>query len=157
MTDYQWLAVAIFFGLSPLAGAIIYLAHRMQGVVTVTVTQPPITVTQPPITVHQPDITVQAPTAILPEKVERILEELNAKIQTPEVPLTPISDEQLTRFVEDAVAMAEGLKGVRGADKFRNARSFVLDQAQGLKLSVDERALALRIESVVKASRKALK
>lgn len=139
MTDLHWLAVALFFSVSPLAGAIVYLAHKVRGMMTVNVTQPPITVNQPPIT-------VQAPTALIPEHVTELLRLIEEKL-TPEKPAA--SDEQLRALVEEGVKVAEG-SPLKGADKFRIAREYVEQRAAAANVTVDGRDLALRIEAAVK-------
>lgn len=151
MTDFHWLAIAVFFSISPLTGALIYLAHRVRGVVSVNVTQPPITVTQPPITVHQPDITVQAPTAIIPEHVTDILRRIEEKLE----PVTATFDDaELDALVKEAVDVAEA-SSMRGFDKFRIAREFIFKRAEVMNVRLDDRDVALRIEAAVVALNRA--
>lgn len=155
MNDLNWLAVSIAGGAVALAAAVVFLATRAKGMVNVTVTQPPITVTQPEVTVNTPPITVTSPPAILPPELLETLRQVQEKLQPPPQPL--LDDSQLLKLVEEGVALAAQMKGVKGPDKFRAARTYVLQQAQGRGLAVDERALALSIEAAVLSARAAKK
>lgn len=101
--------------------------------------------------IHQPAMTVQSPPAILPPELMDLMQRLDGKMQPPAQPL--VGSEQLDKLVAEAVELVEHVKGVKGPDKFRNARTIVMQRATALGLSVDERTLALSIESAVLARR----
>lgn len=124
------------------------LAEKVEKAMTVTVTQPPITVNTPPMT-------VTSPPAILPPELLETLRQVQEKLQPPPQPL--LDDSALAKLVGEGVALADGMKGVKGPDKFRAARSYVTQQAQARGLAVDDRALALSIEATVLAMRTAKK
>ena len=101
--------------------------------------------------IHQPPMTVQSPPAILPPELMDLMRSLDDKLKPAALP--PVTDTQLDKLVEEGVLLAERRTGAKGPDKFRVARNHVLDSARGLGLTLDERALALRIEAVVLAQR----
>lgn len=149
MTDLQALAFAVGILAFTLPGALVFLAVRVQGMLGVTVTQPPITVNQPPIEVNQAPITVQAPTALIPEHVTDILRRIEEKLQPSQVPL---DEEKLGQLVTEAVATAERAVKLEGYQKFKAAREVILKRLAELNMTPpDDRALALRIEGAVNA------
>lgn len=151
MTEAHWLIlIAALFSLA-LPGSIILLALKVHGLFTVTVTTPPVTVTTPPVTVNQAPITVQAPHAVLPPELMDTLQRVNEKLLPPS---TPADQAQLTALVHEGVAVAEVSK-LKGTDKFRIARDYVLDRARAMHLDVDPRALAMQIEACVAEGRNA--
>lgn len=95
------------------------------------------------------DITVQAPTALIPEHITGLLMRIEEKLEPP--PRSPMNDSLLSDLIEQGWALAEGRKDLKGPDKFRVAREYVMKRAEEMQLAVDARALALRIEATVVA------
>jgi len=155
MTDLNWLALAVFFGLSPLAGAVVLLAYKIRGVVTVSVTQPPIEV--------RPNITVQAPTALLPEDVKTILTEINEKLHPAKPTMTPEEQEAaISGIVKEARLVAEQMEAnnlklgheVTGAEKQREAVRYITKRLEPLNIDLNYNAIALRLEAEVAGAKK---
>lgn len=101
------------------------------------------------------DITVQAPTALIPEHITGLLMRIEEKLEPP--PRSPMNDSLLSDLIEQGWALAEGRKDLKGPDKFRIAREYVMKRAEEMQLAVDARALALRIEATVVAHKPAKK
>lgn len=138
MTDLQWLIVVIAMFATMLPGSIIFLALRVRGLFNVTVTTPPVG-----------PITVQAPTALLPERVQTTLDAIDAKL----TPVKPVLDDSaLAALVTEGVAIAER-SPLKGPDRFRIAKTHVMERASSLSASIDEADLARRIEAAVAVRR----
>ena len=129
-TDLQMLIVFVGMFTFMLPGSLVFLAISVRKIFNVTVTQPP--------------ITVQAPTALIPDYVTEVLRRIDEKMAPP---TTPADDAMLGTLVVQAVQLAAQAKGKTGPDRFRTARDFVLQRAREANLSIDDRALALRIEA----------
>lgn len=124
MNDLNWLAVGVSLGLFALGGSIVFLATRVSKALS---------------------ITVQAPTALVPEHVTDLLRRIEERLQ-PVKP--PMSDEAISKLVAEGVRLAEA-STLKGADKFRIAREYVMQRAEVAATTVNERDIALRIEAVV--------
>lgn len=128
------LAVALFFGLVVVAVAVVVAAHEIGKAVAKTID-------------IKHDITVQAPTALIPEYITALLLRIEEKLDPP---LAPLNQQLVADLVEQGVDLAERTKGLKGPDKFRIAREYVIKQIAEMKMTeLDSRALALRIEASV--------
>lgn len=90
-------------------------------------------------------ITVQSPNAILPERLMATLDAIDAKLQPARI---TVDESQLSSLVYEGVALAECSK-LKGADRFRIAKDFMLSRLNAMNANVDERDIALRIEAAV--------
>ncbi len=116
------------------AVALTYLAFRLRAPVQVTV--------------H-----TLAPHSVLPPELMDTLSRVNEKLSPP---AHAMESSKLTELVHEGVVLAAQPTGIKGSDRFRTARSYVLQMAKAQNITVDERALALQIEANV-ATRKAQK
>lgn len=154
MTDLQALAFAVGILALTLPGALVYLAVRVRGMVSVTVNQPPIEV--------RPNITVQAPTALLPDRVEQILSEVNEKLH-PAKPALSLEEQEvaLTKIVGEARLVAEQFASnnaanghtVTDGEKQREAMRYAKQRIQDLNMQVDYSVVAGRLESEVRKAK----
>ena len=106
-----------------------------------------------PVQITLPSITVQSPHAVLPPELMDTLQRVNEKLSPP---TTPAEVDQLEQLVTRGVELAAAAHGLKGPDKFRTARDFVMLKATEQHLEIDARSLALSIESAV-AMRRAQK
>jgi hypothetical protein len=135
MTDFQWLLLIAAMFATLLPGSIVLLAFKVRGMITVTVTTPPVTVNQAPIT-------VQAPTALLPERVQMTLDAIDAKLAPAKVNL---EDVKVTEVIREGVLLAER-SDLRGPDRFRIAKTHALSRLTALNAEFDDADVARRIE-----------
>lgn len=136
MNDMHFVALALFLGLTGMAGALVFLATRLKGGINITVQTPP--------------ITVQAPHALLPDSVQMTLDAINAKLTQAK---QPASEVEVAGLIYEGVALAEQSK-LKGKDRFFIARDFVNSRASARNLEVDARDVALRIEAAVAVSKR---
>jgi len=155
MTDMQWLLLIAAMFATFLPGSIVLLAFKVRGMITVTVTTPPVTVNQAPIT-------VQAPTALLPEKVEQILNELNEKLRPEKPTLSPEEQEvAITKIVQEARLVGEQFASnnaanghaVTDAEKQREAMRYIKQRIEALNIQSDYAVLAGQLESEVRKAK----
>lgn len=95
-------------------------------------------------------ITVQAPTALLPDSVQMTLNAVNEKLTPAQL---PASDDFLRELVFDGVTLAEASR-LKGADRFRIARTHVEARLKALNVTADMTDVAQRIEAEVAKRKK---
>lgn len=155
MTDLNWLALSVFFAAASLAGAIIYLAHKVRGMMTITV--------MPPI--------VPAPVLALPPEFESflrsnpasILANLDERVRPPSPPqIEPkVADEMIHSIVEEGRLIADQMASVNarngvvvsGAEKQREAMRHIKQRMETLNIPLVYRTVALRLEAAVAKSK----
>lgn len=152
MTDLQWLLLIAAMFATLLPGSIVLLAFKVRGMITVTVTTPPVTVNQAPIT-------VQAPTALLPERVQTTLDAIDAKLAPPKATLVPADQiETVTaEIVEEGRRLGEHAAQINsvnghklaGAEKRAVAFNHIKSRLEALNVPFDAGQVALRLESSV--------
>jgi predicted TIM-barrel fold metal-dependent hydrolase len=141
VTDLQWLLIVAAMFTLTLPGSLVFLAYSVRKTV---------------------NITVQAPTALLPEKVDRILSEMNEKMHPEKPTMSPAeADAAVGKIVGEARLVGEQFADnnranghkVTGAEKQRAAMRYVKQRLEALNLTFDLAMVAGQLESEVRRAK----